>query len=348
MVVLGSDSHKRTHTFVATDDNGRELAHKTVKATPAGHLEARRWAEQWPERTWALEDCRHLSRRLEADLVRAGERVVRVSPKLMAGARRGGRQRGKSDPIDALAVARVALREPDLPVALLEGPERELRLLVDHREDLVAERTRVQNRLLWHLHELEPGWSLPAGSLSTLKTLDLVVERIVDHDSVVAEIARELVADIRRATVRANALERRIAELVAPLAPILLALAGCGALTAAKIVGETAGVARFRSRAAFARHNGTAPIPVWSGNSDRHRLNRGGNRQLNAALHRIAITQMQRPGPARDYIERRLAAGDTKTEAIRSLRRKISDEVYRRTLADETARTTPKPVPKAA
>jgi transposase len=340
MVTVGTDSHKHTHTFVVVDNNGQELAQRTVKATPAGHLEVLRWASAWPERIWALEDCRHLSRRLESDLVRAGERVLRVPPKLMAGARRGGRERGKSDPIDALAVARAALREPGLPTARLDGDDRELRLLVDHREDLVCERTRSQNRLLWHLHELEPGWQLPAGSLSTLKTLDLVLERVDGHDSVVAEIVRELLEDIRRATIRVNALERRIAALVAPLVPALLALHGCGPLTAAKILGETAGIDRFRSRAAFARHNGTAPIPVWSGNSDRHRLNRGGNRQLNAALHRIAITQMQRPGPARDYIEHRRAEGDTKTEAIRALRRRISDEVYRRALADHTLRRT--------
>jgi transposase len=348
MVTVGTDSHKHTHTFVVVDDNGRELAQRTVKATPSGHLEALRWAKSWPERTWALEDCRHLSRRLEADLLRAGEHVVRVPPKLMAGARRGAREHGKSDPIDALAVARAALREPDLPSAVLDGVERELRLLVDHREDLVCERTRAQNRLLWHLHELEPGWQLPAGSLSTLKTLDTVLERLAGHDGVVAEIARELVETIRCATVRINVLEHRIAKIVEPLAPTLLALVGCGALTAAKILGESAGISRFRSKAAFARHNGTAPIPVWSGNSDRHRLNRGGNRQLNAAMHRIAITQMQRPGPARDYIERRRAAGDTKTEAIRALRRRISDEVYRRTLTDEQARPGTQPLQAAA
>ena len=335
MVVLGVDSHKATHTIVAVDGNGRELSHITVKATPAGHLDALRWAECFQARRWALEDCRHLSRRLDSDLLRAGEAVVRVPPKLMAGARRSAREPGKSDPIDAAAVARAALREPGVPEARLDGVERELRLLVDHREDLVCERTRAQNRLLWHLHELEPGWKLPAGSLSTLKTLDVVAGRLASHASVVAEIAGELVEDIRRATVRVNALERRIAELVAPLVPTLLALVGCGPLSAAKIVGEAAGIGRFRSRAAFARHNGTAPIPVWSGNSDRHRLNRGGNRQLNAALHRIAITQMQKPGPARDYIEKRMAAGSTKTEAIRALRRRISDEVYRRVLNDE-------------
>ena len=352
MVMVGVDAHKRTHTIVAADANGAELASVTVAATPAGHVKALRWVEQqdWTERTWALEDCRHLSRRLEADLLRAGEHVVRVPPKLMAGARRGGRQRGKSDPIDALAVARAALREPDLPVARLEGVEREIRLLVDHREDLVAERTRAQNRLLWHLHELEPGWGLPAGSLSTLKTLDEVLARIKSHDSVVAEIARELVETIRRLTVRVNQLERQIARQVEPLVPTLLALVGCGALTAAKVIGEVAGVTRFSSKAAFARHNGTAPIPVWSGNHERHRLNRGGNRQLNTAIHRIAITQLQRPGPARDYLERRRAAGDTKTEAIRCLRRQISNQVYKRLLADERTHnnTTHQPLQEAA
>ena len=119
------------------DATGRQLAEKTIAATDAGHLELRRWAAQWPERTWGLEDCRHLSRRLDAELVRAGESVVRVSPKLMAGARRSGREPGKSDPIDALAVARAVLREPGLPVASLDGPDRVVRLLVDHREDLV-------------------------------------------------------------------------------------------------------------------------------------------------------------------------------------------------------------------
>jgi transposase len=340
MVMVGVDAHKRTHTFVAVDDNGRQVGVTTVRATPAGHLTGRRWAARWPERTWAVEDCRHLSRRLEADLVRAGERVVRVPPKLMAGARRGGRQRGKSDPIDGLAVARAALREPDLPVAVLDGPEREVRLLVDHREDLVGERTRAQNRLWWHLHELEPGWTLAPGSLSTLTTLDTVTSRLARHHGVVAEIATELVADIRRLTERINTLERRLAVLVAPLAPNLLALVGCGALTAAKLIGETASVHRFASKAAFARHNGTAPIPVSSGNSNRHRLNRGGNRQLNCALHRIAVTQLQRPGPARDYLQRRMASGNTKTEAIRCLRRKLSDEVYRRLHVDEQLRNT--------
>lgn len=343
MVVLGSDSHKDTHTVVAVDEAGRQLGQVTVKATPEGHLGLLRWAVWFEDRVWALEDCRHLSRRLESDLLRAGERVVRVPPKLMAGVRRSARTRGKSDPIDALAVARAALREPDLPAAQLDGAERDVRLLVDHREDLVGERTRMQNRLLWHLHELEPGWKVEAGALSSFKGLDRVAERLAGRDGRVAAIALELVERCRDLNHRVNELEREITRLVRPITPTLLALRGCGPLTAAKLVGETAGVTRFRSKDAYARHNGTAPIPVWSGNTERHRLNRGGNRQINTAIHRIAITQLQRPGPARDYLERRMSAGATKKEALRSLRRRLSDVVYRSLLEDHRAATTPIP-----
>ncbi len=160
MITLGIDAHKRTHTIVAVDDAGRQLGVRTTAATTTEeHLALVQWADQFgTDRLFAVEDCRHLSRRLERDLLGAGERLVRVPPKLMAHARDSARTYGKSDPIDALAVARAALRQPDLPAAQLDGPSRELRLLVDHREDLVAERTRVINRLRWHLHELDPGW----------------------------------------------------------------------------------------------------------------------------------------------------------------------------------------------
>jgi transposase len=334
MVTLGTDAHKHSHTIVAVDGNGRALGQRTVAATSAGHLEALRWATQWPDRIWAVEDCRHLSRRLEIDLLRAGERLLRVPPRLMAGARRSGRSPGKSDPIDALAVARAALREPDLPLATLDGPEREVRLLLDHREDLVAERTRIQNRVRWHVHELAPEAAPPARSLHRLRVLTDLEQRLADLPGMVARLARELLQRLRELTLTINRLEQEIDHLVRPLAPTLLDLRGCGPLTAAKLVGETAGIRRFRSRAAYARHNGTAPVPVWSGNTQRFRLNRGGNRQLNTALHRIAVTQLQRHGPGRAYVDRRMAAGNTKTEAIRALRRHLSDEVYRRLMAD--------------
>ena len=199
MIVIGVDSHKRTHTVVATEATGRKLAEKTVAAVGAGHLELVRWASRFAERTWALEDCRHLSRRLSTDLLLAGERVIRVPPKLMAGARRSSREPGKSDPIDALAVARAALRE-DLPAATLDGPEREVRLLVDHREDLVAERTRACNRLRWHLHELDPGSEPVARSLDRARILAALEARLAGAPGTVARIARELVVRIRELT----------------------------------------------------------------------------------------------------------------------------------------------------
>ncbi len=140
----------------------------------------------------------------------------------------------------------------------------------------------------------------------------------------------------RELTVEINALETEITTLVEQLAPSLLAICGCGPLTAAKIVGETAGVERFRTKDAFARHNGTAPLPVWSSNSVRHRLSRTGNRQLNAALHRTAITQARWHPEARALLARRKAGGDGGLEAIRVLKRRLSDIVYR---ASSTTRT---------
>ena len=340
MVTFGGDSHKRTHTLVAVDENGQQVGEATVTATQAGHMEALCWARRWPERRWALENCRHLSRVLERDLLSAGEAVIQVSPKLMGSARRSGREHGKSDPIDALAVARAALREPHLPVAQLEGRSREVKLLVDHREDLVGERTRIQNRLLWHLHELEPGYQVVASGLLRRVVLADVSSRLQSHSGVVAEIARELVQRLTELTQAVKRLQCRIEVLMRELAPSLLSLPGCAGLSAAKLLAETADVSRFRSSAAFAMHNGTAPIPVWSGNHERHRLNRGGNRQLNVALHRIAITQMRLGGPASAYVARRLTMGNTKTEAIRALRRQISDEVYRRLRQDHSQQHT--------
>ena len=178
MVILGIDAHKQTHTVVVVDEHGRKLGERTVKTTTTDHLDLLVWASRFgAERRWAVEDCRHLSRRLERDLLGAGQQVVRVPPKLMANARTAARTYGKSDPIDALAVARAALREPELPVARLDGPAREIRLLVDHRDDLVAERTRVINRLRWHLHELDPAWHPPARSLSRAPATHLAAPR---------------------------------------------------------------------------------------------------------------------------------------------------------------------------
>jgi transposase len=167
-------------------------------------------------------------------------------------------------------------------------------------------------------------------------------------DSLVAEVALDVLTDITRVSAQVRQLERRIAVAVQDTAPALLDVPGCGALTAAKIVGETAGVDRFRSEACFAMFTGTAPIPVWSGNTaGRVRLNRGGNRQVNAALHRIAVTQVRLEGPAKTYLDRQRAAGKTSTETYRALRRHLARAIYT-TLNDDRQATPGNELPAAA
>jgi transposase len=341
MLILGIDAHKRTHTIVAVDEQGRPRGERTVGTSSKDHLELVEWARSLGgERRWAVEDCRHLSRRLERDLLMAGEKIVRVPPKLMAHARDSARTYGKSDPIDALAVARAALREPGLPAARLDGDDRVLQLLVDHRDDLVAERTRLINRLRWHLHELDPACQPPARSLCRAKHVAATLARIADAPGTVARLARQLLARCDLLNREINELAKEIETLARQQAPSLVAVPGCGALTAAKIVGETAGIERFRDKNAYARHNGTAPLPVWSGNRERHRLSRTGNRQLNLAMHRIALTQARHHPGARQYLDRRRAAGNTTAEALRALKRRLSDVVFRALLADVSAVVT--------
>jgi transposase len=332
MVLFGVDPHKDTHTVVAVDQAGRQLDQRTVPARTLGHGELVGWARMhWPERLWAVEDCWHVTGRLERDLLAAGERVVRVPPRLMAGARQAVRALGKSDPIDALAVARAALREPDLHTAGHDQASWEVKLLVDHREHLVAERTRQINRLRWHLHQLDPDLEhttrrLPGPGLRRITAW--LAQTAADAGSLVqVTICQAQLAAISLLTDQIGELDRQLRQRVTRLAPTLLSLPGCGPLTAAKLIAETAGVARFRSEACFAMHADVAPVPVSSG---RHRVCRGGNRQLNAALHRIAITQLRLPGPGQAYYQRRRAQGDGTGEAVRSLKRRIARAVYQR------------------
>ena len=344
MVVVGADVHKHTHTFVAVNEAGRKLGEKTVKAITAGHAEAVMWArEQFgAEVIWAIEDCRHLSARLERDLFALGQKVVRIPPKLMAQTRASARTRGKSDPIDALAVARGFLREPDLPVASHDEVSRELKLLVDRREDLVAQRSATINRLLWRVHELDPEHAPKPRSLDSAKHRGILGDWLATQNGIVAELARDELADITRLTEAINALAKCIGERVRDVAPVLLSLPGCGELTAAKLVGEAAGVTRFKSEAAFARHAGVAPVPVWSGNTaGRVRMTRSGNRQLNAALHRIAVTQIRLNGLGQTYYRHRLAAGDSTPEALRCLKRRLARVVFGHLHTDHNNRQKP-------
>lgn len=344
MMVIGSDPHKRSHTFAAVVAGVGELrSSETFSATTAGHERALVWARGLDaERVWALEDCRHVSGRLERFLIARGERVVRVPPKLMAGARRGARERGKSDPIDALAVARAALREgvESLPAARLEGRELELRLLVDHRDRLVGQRTALQNDLRWQLHDLGE-LDVPTGALDRLKWQDTLAGRLArrEQDARV-RVARDELRRIRELTRAVKALESEITGLVEQVCPQLLAEVGCGPLTAAKLVGEIAGADRFTSDAKLARTAGVAPIPASSGRRERHRLDRGGNRQLNCALHRLAVNKGRLDPKSAEYLARKQAEGKSRMEALRCLKRHLARRVWQ-------LLNTPNPQPSA-
>src|SRR5919198_4306934 len=337
MIVIGVDVHKHLLTAVAVDELGRPLAERTgpVDEGLVG------WARSLGgERLWALEDCRHVTRGLEQTLLGAGERLVRVPPRLTAPERRRGRSRGKSDAIDALAIARAALREPGL-----EGPRpqepllRELKLLVDHRDDLVAERRRSQQRLRWHLHELDPTLAVPLGALDRGIWLDRLGRRLARRGQTTqVRIARDLLARCRTLSRSIAELECELQERTQAIAPALLELPGCGPLSAAKLLCEIGPIDRFRSDAKLARHAGVAPLEASSGKRRRHRLDRGGNRQLNCALHRIAITQGRVHAPARAYLERRQSEGKSRREAIRCLKRQLARTVYA-TLKSESALT---------
>jgi transposase len=328
MIVIGVDVHKHSLTAVAVDEAGRMLDELTVMRASDGLMS---WAsELGGERLWALEDCRQLTRALERELLGAGEELVRVPPKLMAPERRAGRARGKSDPIDALAVARAALREPRLSRPRPDEQQfRDLKLLVGHRDDLVDERRRAQQRLRWHLHQLDPAFVVPARHLDRAAHLDRVGRWLARRpQEVQVRVARELVARIRSLTRSILELDRELQQRTAETAPALLELPGCGPLTAAKLLAEVGPIDRFDSDAQLARHSGVAPLEASSGRVQRHRLDRGGNRQLNAAFYRIAITQARAHPAARAYLERKQAEGKSRREAIRCLKRQLARVVF--------------------
>ena len=308
------------------------LGDQTVEVGKRGFAAALDWARGLGgERVWALEDCRHVSGAFERFLLVHGERVVRVAARLMAGERRSGRDRGKSDRIDAIAVARAALREglDRLPVAELAGVELDIRLLVDHRERLVRMRVALYNDLLWHLHDLWPELTFPGCALLSRSG------RPGSHGAWRApsrpraiRIARDELRHLRELSHTIDALEAEIAELVAQVAPQLLAEPGFGPLTAGKLIGEIAGAQRFSSDAKLARAGGIAPIPVSSGNTNRHRLDRGGNRQINTAIHRVAVTRARCHPETRAYLDRKRAEGKTTNEAIRCLKRHLARRIW--------------------
>ena len=339
MIVIGADTHKSSYALAAVDaGSGVVVGELEVRADEDGHRRALRWARALEAQcVWALEDCRGVSGRLERALLSAGEHVLRVPPKMMGISRRGEREAGKSDQIDARAIARAVLREgiERFPTAFLDEQALEIRLLCDHREDLVAERTRIINRLRWHLVDLCPELeaSIPSRQVDRARTLERIARRLRTLErSARVRVAAELVRRVRELTRRIDQLEREIAAHVRRHRPVLLAETGCGPVTAAILIGHTAGAQRFPTDGHFARLAGVAPIPVSSGRRHRHRLHRGGDRQLNKALHIIAITRARIDPDTKAYLARKRAEGKTTAEALRCLKRYLA-RLFHRLLA---------------
>ena len=323
MIVIGADTHKGSHALAAVDEGtGRVRGSREIKADDEGHVAAVRWARGLDaERVWAIEDCRHVSRRLEQALLAAGERVVRVPPHRMGATRKAEREPGKSDEIDALAVARAVVGDgvERFPVAYLDERAMDIRLLCDHRNDLIAERTRTVNRLRWHLLTLCPELerSLKRGALNKARELDRVDRRLLKLSAGArVRIAHEQVSQLRSLNRQIDQLEAELRELVKGHRPELLAEQGCGALTAAILIGHTAGVKQFRKHSSFGLQTGTAPIPCSSGQRTQHRLNRGGDRraQPRAAHHR----DHPRPTRPRDQAVSRSQGGRRQDEEGRA------------------------------
>jgi transposase len=333
MIVIGVDVHKHSLSAVAVDELGRRL--DALETKDGEELVV--WSSRLGRRRlWAVADCRHVRRGLEQTLQRQRQRLVRVPPRLTAPERRRGRVRGRSDLIDALAVARAALREPTLDSLRPEEARlRELKLLVDHGDDLVDERRRAQQRLRWHLHELDPTTRVPVDALDRAVWLDRLGRQLARRKQTTqVRIARELLSPCRSLNRTITELERELLAQTTTIAPRLLELPGCVPLSAAKLLCEIGPIQRFRTDAQLARHAGVAPLDASSGKHQRHRLDRGGNRQLNCALHRIAITQGRVHTPARACLERKQAEGKSRREAIRCLKRQLARTLYTTLKAD--------------
>jgi transposase len=318
-----------------------------VLATSAGYHELRRWAATWSERRWAVENVGGLGRPLTQWLLGDGETVIDVPPKLSARVRvlSTGHSR-KTAAADAVSTALAACGPAELHAATLESHATTLRLLSDRRDDLVARRTQVLNRLHALLADLVPG-AVPAHlSADTAAALLRRSRPAAGPRRTRRLLASDLVREARRLDAEIAALESRIAEAVAESRTTLIDLFGIGPILAAKILGRVGDARRFPSAARFASYCGVAPIEASSGDVVRHRLSRAGDRQLNFALYMMALCQARQHPEGRAYFLRKRAAGHSEKEALRCLKRRLADVVYRQLVRD--ARTAPPTAPSAA
>ncbi len=339
-VIIGVDPHKASHTAVAIDTDEHQLDHKKVRAarTQVEHLLA--WAAPFPARTWAIEGADGMGYLLAQQLVASGEHVVNVPATLASRTRLlGTGHTNKSDPNDALSVAVTALRTSGLRQVRPVGHSEVLRLLAKRNTDIGDHRCRVVSRLHALLLEIDPGGIAKEINASDVERFLAEVHPASPAAQVRYDLAVELLTDIRRLDEQLKASHKRIKVAVAASGTSLTDVFGIGPIIAAMLIGYTGDIARFENPDRYAAYNGTAPIEFSSGGRTVHRLSTRGNRQLNHALHMAAICQLRHPGSeGRVYVDRHVAAGKTKKEAIRVLKCKISNTVYRHLAADAANR----------
>jgi transposase len=335
-VMIGIDPHKGSHTAVAINAGEAPLGRIRVLACPdqAGRLLA--WAQGWPERTWAVEGATGLGHLLAQQLVAAGERVLDIQPKLAARVRvlEAGNT-SKNDPNDALSVAVAALRSRACREVAAEDHAAVLRMRSRRHQDLGQARNRLACRLHAVLCDLVPG-GLPKEI--TANQAERLLERAKPSGAVGRarrELAAELLADLRHLDAQLAESKKKLAAVVRASGTSVTGLFGVGPVVAAITAGDAGPVTRFPSRDHFAAWNGTAPVEVSSGGKKIYRLSRRGNRRVNSAIHIAAVTQIRyRHSPGRAYYDKKIAEGKTPKEALRCLKRRISDAIYARLVAD--------------
>jgi transposase len=340
VITIGIDPHKRSLTAAALDPHSRLLGQLRLPATSQAGPQLLAWAQQWPQRRWAVEGASGLGRGIAQGLVAAGEPVVDVPAKLAARARLlGSSSSRKTDLADACSVATAALHHQRLRPVALEDQTVVLRLLSDRRDDLVAERTRTLSRLHVLLADLQPGGATRELTATRAAALLRRTHPLTAVDLERKRIARELLADVRRLDRQVKTASQAIRTAVSDHGTTLTQVYGIGPVLAAKLLGHTGDITRFPDRDHFASYTGTAPVEASSGDVRRHRLNRGGNRQLNTALHLIAVCQIRDPSPGQAYYRRKLVEAKTPEEARRSLKRHLSNVVYAHLVTDHRCRT---------
>jgi len=333
-IAIGIDSHKGSLAAAAVDELGRVRALTEVTNDPAGHRELLRWRASLAGEVHIGVECSGSFGNAAARmLVAAGEAVYEVPANLSH--REARRQnRGKSDPTDAVAIARVVAREDALPRPRINQRFEDLKLLSDHHDHLKRLRTQLTNRIHKHLMIERPGYDRSLGSLTTEKAKKAILMMLRRDVSVRAALIKRNVRELRRLDAEMKELKADIRRAVAATGTSLTAQCGIGSVIAARVLGEVGDVSNLRSKAAFARLTGTAPLPASSGRTLRHRLNRGGNRKLNHALYFIAVTRCRLDDETKRFMARKLSEGKSKKEAIRCLKRHLANVVYRTMVAD--------------